>query len=94
MRKVFLYNKKLSDKKNNDPDRYKSHSLMQISVGISDQRRAYLTGLTCSCGSRSTCMWSIRRQNDARRSAGSDSSAIHLPNMQVNHYQQNIPLSK
>ena len=55
-----------------------THSLMQVSVGISDQRRAYLTGLTCSWGSRSTCMCSIRRQNDARRSGGSDSSAMHL----------------
>lgn len=47
---------------------------MAISDGISDQRRAYLTGVTCSCGSRSTCMCSIIRQKDARRSKGRSSS--------------------
>lgn len=48
--------------------------------GISDQSRAYLTGVTCSWGSRSTCKCNIRRQNDARKSYGTISSAIHLQN--------------
>ena len=55
-----------------------THISMLISVGISDHSLAYLTGVTGSCGSRSMCMWSIKRQNAARRSHDSSLSAIHL----------------
>ena len=51
-----------------------TYSSMAILEGISDQRRAYLTGVTCSWGSRSTCMCSIMRQKEARRSKGRSSS--------------------
>lgn len=61
---------------------------MVISVGISDHSRAYFTGFTCSWGSRSTCMCSIRRQKEARKSGGSDSSAIHLTKKKRPHYKQ------
>lgn len=53
-----------------------THSSIVILEGISDQRRAYLTGVTCSWGSRSTCMCNIRRQKDARKSKGRSSSDI------------------
>lgn len=52
----------------------KTHSSMAIFEGISDQRRAYLTGVTCSWGSRSTCMCNIRRQKEALKSKGKSSS--------------------
>ncbi len=55
-----------------------THSSMEMTVGISLQRRAYLTGVTVSCGSRSTCMCSMRRQKDARSSYGSISSDMLL----------------
>lgn len=50
---------------------------MVMEVGISVQRRANLTGVTSSCGSRSTWAWSMRRQKEARRSKGSVSSIMH-----------------
>jgi len=56
----------------------RAYSDIEIFNGISDQRRAYFTGVTVSCGSRSTCMCSISRQNEARRSYGSMLSATHL----------------
>jgi len=49
-----------------------------MTEGMSDQSRAYLTGVTVSCGSRSTCMCSISRQKEARNSHGSMLSATHL----------------
>lgn len=52
-------------------------SLMVMEVGISVQRRANLTGVTSSCGSRSTWACSMRRQKEARRSKGSVSSIMH-----------------
>lgn len=51
-----------------------TYSSIAISEGISDHRRAYFTGVTCSWGSRSTCIWSISRQKDALRSYGKFSS--------------------
>lgn len=58
-------------------------SSMESCLGISDQRRAYLTGVTGSCGSRSTCMCSSSRQNEARNSYGNASSAMHLQHISV-----------
>jgi len=55
-----------------------TYSEIETSDGMSDQSRAYWTGVTVSCGSRSTCMCNIRRQNEARRSNGNISSATHL----------------
>lgn len=55
-----------------------AYSSMDIFEGISDQSLAYLTGVTGSCGSRSTCKCNISRQNDARKSCGTVSSDIHL----------------
>lgn len=51
---------------------------MDIFDGISDHSLAYLTGVTGSCGSRSTWRCSISLQNDARNSYGTLSSAMHL----------------
>lgn len=51
-----------------EEEEVQAHSSMAISEGISDQRRAYFTGVTCSWGSRSTCMCSMSRQKDALRS--------------------------
>ena len=53
-------------------------SSMEMTVGISLHSLAYLTGVTVSWGSRSTCMCSISRQNEARNSYGNISSDIHL----------------
>ena len=61
-----------------------------ISVGISDHSLAYLTGVTGSCGSRSICMWSIRRQNAARRSHDNSLSAIHLHKPRITHNYVNV----
>ncbi len=55
-----------------------THSLMHSLRGISDHSLAYCTGLTCSCGSLSTCMCNIRRQKDARRLYGKLSSFMQL----------------
>ncbi len=54
--------------------KWTTYSSMAICDGISDHSRAYLTGVTCSWGSRSTCMCSIMRQNEALRSKGKSSS--------------------
>lgn len=54
-----------------------THSSIAISEGISDHNRAYFTGVTCSWGSRSTCMCSISRQKEALRSYGRFSSDMH-----------------
>jgi len=64
---------------------------MEMTKGISDHSRAYLTGVTVSCGSRSTCMCNIRRQNDARRSNGKLSSDMHLTSytLQIRNYNLN-----
>lgn len=40
--------------------------------------RASSTGWTVSCGSQLRCMWSMTRQNEARRSQGRPPSPIHL----------------
>ena len=61
-----------------------------ISVGISDHSLAYLTGVTGSCGSRSICMWSIRRQNAARRSHDNSLSAIHLHKPRITYNYVNV----
>ena len=61
-----------------------------ISVGISDHSLAYLTGVTGSCGSRSICMWSIRRQNAARRSHDNSLSAIHLQKPRITYNYVNV----
>ena len=58
--------------------RKRTHSAMEISDGISDHRRAYLTGVTVSCGSRSTCMCNMSRQNEARISIDRQLSDTHL----------------
>ena len=60
---------------------------MEICVGISDQSRAYFTGLIISWGSRSTCIWSISLQKEARRSKGNIPSDIHL-------YRQIVSIDK
>ena len=74
-------------------NRTSTYSAMEMTDGISDQSRAYLTGVTVSCGSRSTCICNIRRQKDARRSMGSRPSAthLHIMNMHNNiiHMQHN-----
>lgn len=51
---------------------------MEMTVGISDHNLAYFTGVTVSCGSRSTCICNISRQNEALNSKGRVSSDIHL----------------
>lgn len=50
---------------------------MVMEVGISVQRRANLTGVTSSWGSRSTWACSMRRQKEALMSKGSVSSIMH-----------------
>ena len=78
-------------------------SSMEMTVGISLHSLAYLTGVTVSWGSRSTCMCSIKRQNEARNSYGNISSDIHLSTewslsikhfKKINKYCSQIILSK
>lgn len=56
----------------------RTYSSIEMTVGISDHSLAYLTGVTVSWGSRSTCMCIIRRQKEALNSNGRVSSDIHL----------------